>query len=256
MKISKLMLLSIFLTAAVVAVVGGVVTRAIANKASSATASADPTLVAAYQQREAEYNQTIQQANQQLEKANIQIQQMQQQLTQPKPQEASSAAAAVKVSADQAILIADAVAVAGEQVLKKPELVKYEGKVAYEVAYDKGSVFVDAASGEVLFNGTVPQKISAQKATQVASEYLNEKDVLSVDQITFRNAPLYRVIFSSGMMVYMDMTGQITYIQKAFPDAPKVLVANSNGGSSNNGSGSNTPAQNVHHSDGSEGSDD
>jgi len=83
--------------------------------------------------------------------------------------------------------------------------------------FQNGSVYVDAQTGEVLFNGTVPQEITAEKAAQIASDYLQNKDILLVDQITFRGAPLNRVIFKNGMIVYLDTTGQITYILKSSP---------------------------------------
>lgn len=41
----------------------------------------------------------------------------------------------------------------GTRLLRLPEQVAYEGVTAYEVLLDRGPVYVDAATGEVLYNG-------------------------------------------------------------------------------------------------------
>ena len=126
----------------------------------------------------------------------------------------------------------------GQTAKKAADLVSFEGKAAYEVVFPKGSVYIDAQSGAVLFNGTVPQQITSAKAVQIASDYLKDKDLLQVDQITFRGAQIYRVIFKDGMMVYMDLTGQISYIQKASTPAPVIVEA-----AGPSSSGNSAPAQ-------------
>lgn len=55
-------------------------------------------------------------------------------------------------SAQQAANIARGVAQNGD-VLSTPELVRYAGKVAYEVVFAQGHVYVDSATGAVLDNG-------------------------------------------------------------------------------------------------------
>lgn len=243
MKISKIMLASLFITAAVLAVLSGVITNVVAARSTSQ--NTDSAVVQQYQQREEQYKlreeqyqQLVQQANLQLEQANGELKILQDQVTAIKTQSApvqnTSAVAAplnAAISAEKAGQIAEDAAGLGQVLAKTPELVSFEGKTAYEAVFEKGSIYVDAQSGEVLFNGTVPQKITANKAVQVAEEYLKNTDFLQVDQITFRNAPLYRVIFKDGTMVYMDLTGQITYIQKASPDVIVVEQAFSNSGS-------------------------
>jgi hypothetical protein len=92
-------------------------------------------------------------------------------------------------------------------------------------------------------------QITADKAVQIASDYMKDKDVLQVDQITFRNAPIYRVIFKSGMMVYMDTTGQISYIQKASTPAP---VMQASAGSSGNTQASAPTSPKENHEDSGE----
>ena len=61
------------------------------------------------------------------------------------------------VSADDAAGIALS-SVPGSSLLQEPRLVNFGGTVAYEVPLNLGNVYVDAASGEVLYNaanGTV-----------------------------------------------------------------------------------------------------
>jgi hypothetical protein len=238
MKISKVMLASLFLTAAILAVLSGVVTNVLAERNASTAASANAGItpnaadVQQYQEREAQYQQVIQQANQQLEQANAELKLLQEQVNalqkQPSPvQNVAADTAVAAISSEKAGQIAEEVAGLGQALKKTPELVSFEGKAAYEAVFDKGSIYVDAQSGDVLFNGTIPQEITASKAAQVAAEYLKNTDVLQVDKITFRNAPLYRVIFKDGTMVYMDIAGQITYIQKAGPKGIVVEQASS-----------------------------
>jgi len=240
MRQSKVLLVSIFITVVILVIAAGVTTTVMANNAAA--------------QREAAYQQLIQQANDQLTQANAQLQEMQiklaqvqqaQQVTQPISSQAAASqavasqvttdqpAAEYAVSTDQANQIAVKAVELGSKQLKTPELVDFEGKAAYEVVYEKGSVFVDAQSGDVLFNGTIPQTITLEKAGQIASDYTNDHAVLQVDQVKLGSKTLYRVIFKNGSMAYLDMTGQILFInqpQPANPVAPQISTTSSNGG--------------------------
>ncbi len=220
MKISKALLVSAFVTAIVLVIAGSVVSNVIARRDMTA--------------REAEYKQIIEQANQQIEQANAELTSMQAQLSQAQPTAQIVPAAAsvpAAVSAEKAAEIARKAVSPEQSMTKAPELVDFQGAAAYEVVFDNGSVYVDAASGDVLFNGTVPQKIDAQMAAKVASDYLGDKNVLSVDQVNFRGQQLFRVIFKSGTMVYMDDTGQITYINKGMLAALDTSGGGDGGGS-------------------------
>ncbi len=57
------------------------------------------------------------------------------------------------VSADDAVNTALANA-PGATLVQPPRLVNINGTVAYEVALDRGYVYIDAGSGQVLYNGT------------------------------------------------------------------------------------------------------
>ncbi len=248
MKPSKILLASVFLTAIIIVVIGAV-TRIVLASSSSNNAAPSADTVQVYQQREAAYKQLIQQANQQIEEANARLQAAGPaagDATGPAASTATGAAAAsnapanVAVSADKAEQVARQAADPGQLLVKPPELVNFQGKVAYEVAFQKGSIYIDAQTGAVLFNGTVPQTITLDKAAQIAANYLNDNNILQADRITFRNAPLYRVIFKSGMMVYLDTTGQITYLLKS---SSKVVVVDSGGNSSSGPAASSQPSR-------------
>ncbi len=63
----------------------------------------------------------------------------------------ASDAVAVQLTPDQAAAIATSV-VLKAKILRAPELVNFQGAVAYEVGLNQGNVYVDANSGKVLFN--------------------------------------------------------------------------------------------------------
>jgi uncharacterized membrane protein YkoI len=256
MKTSKILLVSIFITSVILVIIGGVTSNVLANKSASsnqAAPAASQQEIQAYQEREASYNQLIQQANQQLEKANSDLQAMQLQINQmkgqaPADQQVNSASAAVAISTQKAAEKASQAVELGQSPQKEPELVSYEGKTAYEVVFQKGSVYIDAQTGEVLFNGTVPQEISVEKAAQVASDYMKNPNILQVDKIQFRGNQIYRVIFQNGYLVFMDLTGQITYIQAPGPRAaaPQVVA---DSGASGGSSGSHEYEDHSEHGD-------
>ena len=62
-----------------------------------------------------------------------------------------SGAAAVQITAAQATEIAQRAA-PGAKLTRPPELVNFQGSVAYEVLLNQGTLYVDANSGSVLFN--------------------------------------------------------------------------------------------------------
>lgn len=126
----------------------------------------DPASVEALiQSREAAYQQALEQANRQLEAAYSQLNKVQQVEQVPvtagvsatsAPAPAPSAAPAYAITAEIAQNIALAV-VPGATLNKSAELVAFEGNTAYEVQTSGGVVYVEANSGQVLYNqATVP----------------------------------------------------------------------------------------------------
>ncbi|OGO66863.1 MAG: hypothetical protein A2Z37_08485 [Chloroflexi bacterium RBG_19FT_COMBO_62_14] len=126
-------------------VTAGAVAGRVTNAQAAPTATAVPTedLNALLQDREAAYRQLLDQANAQLEQAY-------QQLATQTPQAGEPT---YPVSPEQAAMIAMGV-VPGATLTATPELVSFQGVVAYEVILSRGKVYVDATSGAVLYNGT------------------------------------------------------------------------------------------------------
>jgi len=291
MKPSKLLLISVFITATILVIVGVVTsTLLVNNKASEIQVKYDQLLKQASQtqadydqlveqanQREAEYQQLIQDANQKLETANNNLLAMQNQLKQvqgqqlPLQQQAQktatvatndttgastvSSSSSIAISPETAGKLAQQVAEAGQTLLKPPELVDFQGKAAYEALFDKGSIYVDAQDGTILFNATIPQQITADQAAQLVKDYMNYKDVLQVDLIHLGTQPLYRVILKNGYIAYVDMTGQITHINPPSTSNSSLQVTDTSS-SSSSGSKSSSHKSSSHSGDDGGGGDD
>jgi uncharacterized membrane protein YkoI len=115
----------------------------------------DPTaLQQVIRERDATYQQRIQQANDQLEQAYHKQQELATELNQAHQQApvAQQAPATYAVSGDTAARIALRAA-RGATLTRAPELVSFQGVAAYEVTLDRGTIYVDANSGQVLSNG-------------------------------------------------------------------------------------------------------
>jgi uncharacterized membrane protein YkoI len=136
------------------------------------------------QERETQYRALIQQANDRLQQAYEQQAAAQAAANQAAARAATvntrstapaaQAAPAVAVSADSAAAIASGVAYNNQAMVRAPELVLFQGQVAYEVVFKHGSIYVDANSGQVLFNGTTNRPSNKQTAS--ASNGNHESD--------------------------------------------------------------------------------
>ena len=172
------LILSMVLTAFVLVLGGGIISRVPQPEAAhAAVPTAAPTtaptvsapaadvtaqLQQIMQQREAQYRQLIDQANQRLAAMNQQMAAAQ--AAPSAPARASAPAASVASAAQPAqpaiTLSAEAArniaidATNSARMIREPELVRFEGKVAYEVGFTRGVVYVDANTGAILFNGT------------------------------------------------------------------------------------------------------
>jgi len=174
-------------------------------------------------QRESQYIEMINQAN-------VQLTQAQQALT---VAPASSDNAATQYSPDQAAEIADAAALSGATRTGDPTLVNFEGTVAYEVSYDYGNIYVDASTGELIFNGTIslePSLITADQAAQIAASYMGKNDVYRVELVPLYDQMVFRVKFGNSDAIFVDQYGTILLVRLA-PDG---------GGSGNSGSSSSS----------------
>lgn len=73
------------------------------------------------------------------------------------------------LTAEQAAAIASSVAPDGATSTSTPELVNFQGTVAYEVVFGQGNVYVDAETGLVLYNGvTATQPAATSSAVNQA----------------------------------------------------------------------------------------
>jgi hypothetical protein len=187
------LVLSVVLTAFLLVVGGAVIARVAQPEAAVAamptaapttapTVSAPSTDVTAQvqelmQQREAQYRQLIDQANQRLADMNKQLAAVQVVQTvpaapvrahasaAPAPAPTQSAAPQITLSPDAARDIAVRAANFATMI-RTPELVRFEGTVAYEVGFTRGVVYIDANSGAVLFNDAQGGNGGGQPAPQ------------------------------------------------------------------------------------------
>jgi uncharacterized membrane protein YkoI len=242
----------------------------------TAVVALDPTVEALIKDREAAYQQALVEANNRLNQANSQItqanaqistleqgqQQMAAQINQSQAAVAAPVAVAhtapaapaapaapvapaapaaptYAVSADQASQIALGVAVPGASLTKTPELVSYEGKPAYEVVLDKGTVYVDAQTGAVLVNGAAaPQLISQDQAIQAAQAYLGGGTVKSVNLQDDNGAKTYVIQFADDSKVYVDaITGVVVYAEIRTNPSQSANTGNQGGGEHEGGEG-------------------
>ena len=139
------------LTAFVLVVGGAVAGRMSQLPRPPAAPSAEPTAaeeasppadVQTLLEREAAYQELVRQANERLQKVYAE--------SQPTAQ---ATAAAFAISPEQAAAIA-LQAVPGAVLLRLPELVDFQGTMAYEIALDLGMLYIDANTGQILYNGT------------------------------------------------------------------------------------------------------
>jgi uncharacterized membrane protein YkoI len=110
-------------------------------------------VLASFQQREAAYQDLIQQANAQLQQA-YSTKEVQPTSTPPILPQNNASAPTVALLPAQAAEIAFQAA-PGATILSMPTLLDYQGSTAYEVILNTGLIYVDANTGQVLYNGTV-----------------------------------------------------------------------------------------------------
>jgi hypothetical protein len=154
------LILSVVLTAFLLMVGGGVVARVSQPEATLATADATAQVQELLQQREAQYRQLIGQANQRLSALNEQWAAAPAAQVAPVAPRTPAAPAPARAAVPPITLLPDAardIAVRAANfatLIRVPELVRFEGKVVYEVGFTRGVIYVDANTGAVLFNGT------------------------------------------------------------------------------------------------------
>jgi hypothetical protein len=127
----------------VLVLVGGVLATLTVPQRTAVEAATGPLA-----QREGEWQQLLAKANARLEQADA---------AENTPAQSQSPDIGVLGAARAALL-----AVPGARLTRPPELVNYEGTPAYEVLFDQGPVYVDAAIGQVLYNGPAVAAMTAR----------------------------------------------------------------------------------------------
>lgn len=214
---NKSLIVSIFVTVFLVVVAGGIATSVLANSQTGTGTKVNAAdALKTYQAREAEYQALLAKANSQLELAN-------QQLTQYASSSSSGASDSISNSdlnntypVTKEMAMSVAFQAAGDYPLSEPELVDYNGTVAYEVKFQNGNIYVDATTGQILFNGiSAPsaQSITADKAAQIAVAYLGNSAITDIEVGSYNGSRVYEIKFANGQEVYVSLAGNIVAVQ-------------------------------------------
>jgi uncharacterized membrane protein YkoI len=149
---------------AFILVVGGGIANGLAHPAV-ATYSVPPVgdIQALYVQREAAYQAQIDKANKALAEAYAQ------QGTGSTANLSKSASMSDVALTPQDAMSTAIIAAPGATVLSMPELVNYQGVVAYEVKLNLGVVYIDASNGTMLYNGAV--NFQASRLASYSDDY-------------------------------------------------------------------------------------
>ena len=207
---NKLITITIVFMSAFLIIIGtGVVTNVRAkNSAVAPTATQDLTTFLA---REQQYQQLINEANQKINQANQQITT----LVNNTPQPEATVVSEYLFTADQASALA--ANLAGELPEKAPELVNFDGVIAYEVQYSNGKIYIDANTGKIVYNGLQASNpyITTDQAEAIALNYLGSGTITQVTMGVYENVNVYIVQFSNGQSVYVDLYGRVVAVQMA-----------------------------------------
>jgi uncharacterized membrane protein YkoI len=142
------LIIAVILTAFVLVVGGAVVGRTTQPEKPPA----ETAVVQQLMERESAYQDLARQANERLQQAYAKLQVQAQAQAQVQAQ-ATATSSAFVFSPEQAANIALQLA-PGAALLSVPELVNFQGVMAYKVSLNTGIVYIDANSGQVLYNGT------------------------------------------------------------------------------------------------------
>lgn len=214
---NKSLIVSIFVTVFLVVVAGGIATSVLANNQPGNSAKINAAdAVKTYQAREAEYQALLAKANSQLELANQQLTQLANSTynNDSSSQSTSDLNSSYPVTKEMAMSIA--FQTAGDYPLSEPELVDYNGTVAYEVKFQNGNIYVDATTGQILFNGIsapAAQTITADQAAQIAVAYLGNSAITDIEVGSYNGSRVYEIKFANGQEVYVSLSGKIVAVQ-------------------------------------------
>ena len=197
------LVISTFLTVSILTTIAGILAytgnqQTAQSALASQSASVQSTREATYQSLLAQANTTIAQANQQIVDLENQI----------NSASVASTETTYPVSAQQAEGIASQLV--GLTTTGNTRLVNYNGLAAYEVVFSQGNVYVDAESGNVIYNGIqVLQSISAEQAISIAENYLGNTSVAGIASGMYGSVSAYQIVFQNGSVVYVDIYGKV-----------------------------------------------
>lgn len=235
MKQRSIVLLSLFVTVFVLTIIAGVARTVFVSQQIK---EQDLRVIELQQQlaeRESAYAALIEQANQQLEQANQQLEIMQV----PTAVSAQRMGPANGFSAEKAAEVAQIAAGSETALLGGPDVVDFEGNLAYEFRYEAGNLYIDLTTGKILFDG-LPKNISEEQAMKIALEYLGGGKIYKVERTTYEGADVYQLTFWAGYVVNVDMSGQVVYVK---------LVKYSNASLNSGGGNDDDGGSSDHHND-------
>lgn len=115
------------------------------------------------------------------------------------------------------------------RLVQLPELVNFEGNIAYEVLLDQGTAYVDAESGAVLYSSvkvstevpTPQERISREQAITIAVEYAGGGSVYEASLEDEYGKLVYEVKLTNNSKVYVDAaTGEVVWARLNDPNDP------------------------------------
>ena len=180
MKNKTTIAIGIFFLVFVLVLVGSVSAKALLQKDESSLSVEEEiqyqSTLAAYEAQQEAYEQLIQQANEQLMEANAT-------LAARSDSTESQVTETAGLTPEEAVVLAQAVAILPESLVGSPELVNFEGSVAYEVKYEEGAIYVSYVTGEILLNGTatLTDEITIEQAEEIAKNYLGLSSIYLSD---------------------------------------------------------------------------
>jgi uncharacterized membrane protein YgcG len=111
---------------------------------------------------------------------------------------------------------------------------------------------------------TQPTQVGPEQAASIAAQFMNKTDVYSVESSSINSVNAYKVVFSSGDIVYVGLDGKVISTAKLQPavvnidptPAPKKHRSSSGGGSSGGSNGGGSGGGGDDGGDGGGGGDD
>lgn len=111
------------------------------------------------------------------------------------------------------------------------QIVRNQNTVA-QVSAAQVAPVVQPANLQPVSVPTVIAVVTPEQATTIASTFLNDTSVYSVETVDYQGVVAYLVTFSSGNLVYVSTTGEILAVSQI----PPIVVVRNTGGNSNGGS--------------------